>query len=81
MFSMTKIKVNSVVKGYHAYKVKPNIGSVCIVRREGDFGGNPSFAVISAENTVIGHVPAKPIKLNAAFVEILDLSKSLQFKW
>ena len=73
MFSMTKIQLDSVIKGYHVYKVKPSIGTICSVSEDDN-------SVLISDKTV-GHVPAKPFNVNEAFKEIRDISASIEIKW
>lgn len=82
MFSMTKVQIHSIIKGYHAYKRKPANGSMCNVIVEPDNNYDcMAVAVISSDGKMIGHVPASPIPLHMVFHEILDLSKSININW
>lgn len=68
--------VHDVVKGYHAYKIKPPINSICKV----SFPANQKHKVEvlyeqeeqdgKVNHVVLGHVSALPVNLSAVFKDI-----------
>ena len=82
MFKLQKIKIQSIVKGYHHYKIKPDIGVVCnVVREPNNKYDNFAMAVLNENGNIIGHVPATPVALNKVIFEALDLSSSFTCNW
>lgn len=82
MFSISKIQISGVTTGYHAYKKKPPVGSVCcVVKNYENIYDDLCLDVMHMDMGIIGHVPANPIPLNRALHEIMDLSESIQIKW
>lgn len=76
---MSKIHIKSVITGYHVYRQKPDIGTMCCVIQE--FNAFANNCLVVKLHGDIGHVPSKPISLKTALNEILDLSKSIEIKW
>lgn len=60
---MLRMKANvfAVIKGYHGYKIKPEVGEVLDVRHEpGNVHDSEAMAVFNKEKKMVGHVPATP---------------------
>ena len=68
---MCFVKIHAIVKGYHAYRVKPNVGSMCNVNI--DVGNKFDTEAVKVEfmGDTIGHVPATPYKLNRGIYDVL----------
>ncbi len=82
MFSIKEISIHAVVKGYHAYRIKPDVGDVLRCQRE---PGNPrdprAVRVVDGTGRTVGHVPARPVPLNKALFEILDNWPGFPVEW
>ncbi len=77
---MVNVKVKSVVKGYHRYRVKPESGTVCTVTPISNSAHGQSLEVKMDGNIIVGHVPAHP-PINAVFWDFLDLHPSFPLHW
>ena len=79
---MREIRVYAVVKGYHAYKVKPEVGDVLECHKEPlNSHDSKAVKVQTSEGRMVGHVPAKPVALNTGIYEILDTWPAFPVGW
>lgn len=65
------ISVHAVIKGYHVYHKRPEIGTE--LRCEPDLDNQVddfAMGVLDANSEMVGHVPAHPITLNKAFFDL-----------
>lgn len=81
----TKMEIYAVIKGYHEYKVKPEVRHTLDVCHEAEnMFDKKAMAVYNddAQSSMVGHVPAKPIKLNETLWELnQQLPTPLHVKW
>ena len=79
---VTTVKVYAVIKGYHAYKRHPRIGTV--LRCEPDYD-NPTdeqaMGVYDARGNMVGHVPATPVALHRELRQIYKQNNHLPITW
>ena len=71
-FCMSEISINACVKGYHAYKVKPDEGVVLDVKPDLTNRIDKKAVGVFWNNKLIGHVPAKPVPLKSCFNDLLE---------
>ena len=79
----TIIKFSAVIKGYHAYKV--SMDNTLSYRCIPEPGNCVDKAAVVVKETVtgdtIGHVPATPVKLNVAMLDIVQLDGNIEILW
>ncbi len=78
-FPMVTLEIESVVKGYHYFKIKPPIGTVCSV--ELDKASHYSQALrVEFAGKQVGHVPCHP-PINRVLYDFLDDFQHYSFDW
>jgi len=78
---MNNYRIFGVIKGYHAYKVKPIVGASFKCLAEPDNPYDDKAVAVKDGSTVIGHVPARPIRLNHCLLDIVDRWPGFPIKW
>ena len=77
----TIIKFSAVINGYHAYKV--SMDNILSYRCIPEPGNSVDKAAVVLKETVtgdkIGHMPASPVKLNVAMLDIVQLDGILKY--
>ena len=82
MCSLREIRIYGVVKGYHAYRVKPRVGEVLVCKMEPENTyDKKAVRVVNKDGQTIGHVPAIPVSLNAGIFEILETWPAFPVQW
>lgn len=67
------INVYAVIKGYHHYHVKPDVGDVLRCFPEADNVVDKRAVAVYDGDVTVGHVPATPIKLNCALLQVIEM--------
>ena len=70
------IKLEGVVKGYHYFKVKPNIGELLDVQREEGNEYDPNALLVKRGSTVLGWAPWL---FSKSFCYLLEQGKTIQW--
>ena len=70
------IKLEGVIKGYHFFKVKPNIGEVLNVEREEGNEYDPHALLVKRGSTVLGRAPWL---FSQTFCHLLEQGKTIQW--
>ena len=71
-FPKSEISIFACVKGYHAYKIKPQLHEILEVKL--DFANKYDSNAIGVyyQNLIAGHVPARPIPLHICIGQLLE---------
>lgn len=82
MLKTISFQIHACIKGYHAYKITPEVGEELTVspKKTNTFG---TCAMGVWQGTqLVGHVPAIPVSLNRALHEISSaLPAAFGIKW
>jgi hypothetical protein len=57
---MIKIKFPSVIKGYHVYRIKPDVGEELQVCPKPCQIDPKAYGIYNLDGKLVGHAPAKP---------------------
>ena len=78
-FTQHIISFKSVVKGYHIYKLKVPVGTVCQVEIDSDY--DEDSVKITEDGHTIGHASATPHPVNKGLAEVLREHPGFGITW
>lgn len=79
---MATVNVTAVIKGYHVYKKRPDVGAE--LRCEPDLNNTAdeyAMGVLDENSDLVGHVPAQPVSLQKALYELWRSEKTINIAW
>ena len=70
--TQSEFSIFACIKGYHAYKVKPNIGQMLQVKHDKHNTYDSKALGVYDSQQLLGHIPSSPIPLNVCLKAIMD---------
>ena len=71
-FPSSDILVYACIKGYHAYKIKPDVHEELVIKLDHFNKFDKNAVGVYQQNKIVGHVPATPTPLHLCIKGLLD---------
>ena len=71
-FDMSEFHIHACIKGYHSYKIKPEMADSLEVKRDSSNKVDKKAVGVYFNKKMIGHVPATPVPLHTCIEELME---------